>query len=175
MRPSAVLPYCAGLMDSDGYFSIRKSSRRRRLKKDMVNTSYIIRIGAKQVQPGIAIRLLHMTFGGYLRDEKPNAKRGRPFVSWQITDRSAETAIRRLLPFLQIKRKQAETLLELRRLKREGFQGIVHTIAKTRWGNETDYRHRCYSPEQVSRMDALYLHVRELNGPQSLSLSWPKE
>jgi len=171
MIPNETLAYLAGVMDSDGYFSIKKSTWGKRVKGDRVSTTYHAKIGAKQVEPSPAIYLLKETFGGYLRVEEPSAYRGKRLTAWQCTDAQAESAIKLLRPYLRIKPKQADLLLELRAIQSEGRTAIWENEHLDRWGRIRLFHNRCYSVDQLSRMDALYMGVRGLNDTRWINVT----
>jgi len=111
------LAYLAGAMDSDGCFGIKRSTYHMRVRKDATNPTFSERLLFKQVTPQVP-ELLSQVFGGTVRQEKPSCmKNGRPLHSWTITDKKAAAACRQLLPYLRVKRRQCELLLELRKTK----------------------------------------------------------
>ena len=179
MRPVTLNPellaYCAGVVDSDGFFSIKKSSNRARNQGDAINYLYHARVGVKQVLPGAAILLLRDTFGGSLSTQKPNAVHGKPLVGWQVTDRLAEKTTILLLPYLRIKAKQANLLLRLRSTQAEGRLGVVVKIHNDRWGKKQSFNNRCYSDDQIKRMDSLYIGIRNLNDTRWVNQPKPLE
>ncbi len=113
------LAYLAGAMDSDGFLTIKKSTYHRRVRMDAHNAVYSERMGLKQITPDIP-HLLRDTFGGSLRLNKGGTENSRPLWGWEVTNLSAAEACRRLLPYLRVKRQQADILLELRTSK-QGF------------------------------------------------------
>lgn len=115
------LAYLAGAMDSDGSFGIKKSTYHRRVREEAHNAVYSERIMLKQVTPEIP-HMLHEAFGGTLRLDKPSCKKnGRPLWNFQATDKKAAKACAQLLPYLRVKSRQAELLLELRESKNQGY------------------------------------------------------
>ena len=70
-----LLAYLAGVMDSDGYFTIKRSTYNIRKLKDSKNPTYSERIGLKQVHP-FAVHTIHRLFGGYYHIQKPSTKNG---------------------------------------------------------------------------------------------------
>ena len=166
------LSYIAGVMDSDGYFSIRKTTNRRRNHGDAVSTQYFIRVGIKQVEPE-AIDIVHSIFGGYRGTMKPNAKNGRTLNTWQATDRKAEVFVRAILPFLRIKPARARVLLDLRDLKSHGMLGKYENIHADRWGVRRTFLNARYSEEQLDAMEMLYLKIRGLNDTRLDVAHWP--
>ncbi len=117
--------YLAGAMDSDGWFGIKRSTYHQRVRGDAGNPVYSERLGLKQVTPEIP-HLLHETFGGRLSQDKGLSDNSRPLHSYQCTDKRAAEACRALLPYLRVKRRQAEVLLELRRTKDSAYWQPAH-------------------------------------------------
>src|SRR5712692_983416 len=98
-------------MDGDGYFKVTKSYRWGRSG----NPYYGITIGVQQLWPGEAVRLFAMTFGGVV---KPwILPSGRTIARCEIHTRKAGSAVRRLLPYLLVKKEQALLLLEVGTLR----------------------------------------------------------
>lgn len=112
------LAYCAGVIDSDGTIGIKRNTYAMRVVGDCKSPTYSERICVKQVEPE-AIDLLHALFGGYRTIDDPSCKRGKRLHLWQVTDLQAAYALKNLLPFLRIKRKQAANCLALRILKEQ--------------------------------------------------------
>lgn len=109
------LAYLAGAIDSDGSFTVR-------VDKTLVNrgenkfAQYNEMISLKQVTPEVP-KLLRETFGGCLYLQAASVTKGRPLWSWHVSSLKASKAIRSLMPYLIIKRKQAALLLRLRARK----------------------------------------------------------
>lgn len=126
---STTLAYLAGAMDSDGHFSIKKSTYHRRVRKDAFNAVYSERIGLHQVTPQIP-SLLHACFGGSYFLGKGPTPNSRPLYRWQSTDLKAAKACIALLPYLRVKRAQAKVLLELRESKAPGYGQVAYWFVK---------------------------------------------
>lgn len=165
------LSYCAGIMDSDGYFSIKKSSWAQR-HNNAVGYNYSIKIGCKQISQK-ALLLMSEMFGGNIRKEKPNCEKGKPLFSWQLTDKKAEMTIKKLIPFLIVKKDRAEILLELRMLKSHGRLGIATTIKTNRWKKTMKSLLRVYSTEQRKSFEELYVLIRNLNDTRWCNVPLP--
>lgn len=114
--PSKILAYLAGAIDSDGTIGVRKSTYSMRIRGDSAAPVYSEKIALRQVTPEIP-DLLKMVFGGSLYSMKPSVPNGRPLWSWAITDQKAAAAAKQLIPYLRIKKAQAENLLALRSVK----------------------------------------------------------
>lgn len=110
------LAYCAGVIDSDGYIGIKKSTYAMRVVGDCKQPIYSERVGVKQVEDQ-AVSLLYSLFGGTIRLE--NRTKGLPLHTWQVTDKKAAACLNAILPYLRIKKEQAYNALRLREAKEE--------------------------------------------------------
>ena len=154
--------YLAGCLDSDGYFSIKRSSYHMRVRGDSGQLVYSERIGLKQVSEHVP-SLLHKYFGGYYRIDKPSSRHGKPLYAWSVTDRKAISCVTILLPYLRVKKAQAELLIELRRLKSLPWK-VIGTVARpNRWGKLVDWPHRIVDPEVIRQKDILFDKMHRLN------------
>jgi hypothetical protein len=132
--------YLAGCLDSDGYFTIKRSTYHMRVRGDAGNPVFSEKVGLKQVKCDI-VDLLWQHFGGYRRIEKPSAKNGQPLFAWQVTDRQAISCVQTLLPYLRIKKEQAAILLQLRESK-ERTKGHSHNRIPPA---EIQIREKCFN------------------------------
>jgi hypothetical protein len=114
----ADLAYAAGVVDSDGYIGVHRSDYAMRVRGDAGQVVYMPRIAVKQVTPE-AVDMLHELFGGHRYNGKPSAARGRPLLVWSVHSRMAGATCERLLPYLRIKRAQAENAIEVCRINSE--------------------------------------------------------
>ena len=111
-----MLAYLGEVMDSAGYFSIKRVTFRVGAPKGGRNFTYTESIGIKKVAPELPM-LLRDTFGGHVRIEKPRRRRRKPVYRFEATDLKAAGIIEALVPYLQVKRQQALLLAKLRRWK----------------------------------------------------------
>lgn len=114
------LAYLAGCMDSDGSFGIKRSTYHMRVRGDATQATYSERIDLRQVTPQVP-HLLKETFGGYVLAEKPGTSNSKPGFAYHATDLNASKACALLLPYLRIKQRQAEIILELRETKQAKY------------------------------------------------------
>lgn len=114
------LAYLAGAIDSDGSIGIKRSTYHIRVRKDAVNATYSERILLKQVTPHIP-ELLRECFGGSFQTQKASTEDGKPLYSYACTDKNAAIACELMLPYLRIKKPQAQLVLELRESKQPGY------------------------------------------------------
>ncbi len=166
------LAYIAGAMDSDGWFTIHKMNTRQTKRRGYNRPFYSVRIGLKQTQPEI-VTLLHECFGGSILNHPPGSPRGKPLLAWSIGDCMAEHAIVAMMPFLRVKKKQAQILLSLRSLKTSKRMGVRVIHQKCRWGRAVAFRQPIYSDEQMAAQEALYIELRLLNDTRWAPRFWP--
>lgn len=156
------LAYLAGVMDSDGYFTIKRSTYNIRKIKDSKNPHYCERVGIKQVQPE-AIELIYENFGGYFHIEKPNTKNGKPLNSIQLSNLKAHKFIKAIHPFLRIKKRQADILLKLRKSLNEGKIKKGKTMRKDRWDNLHEFICYSVSDKQIEFRENLITQIKQFN------------
>lgn len=123
------LAYLAGAMDSDGYFSIKRSTYHMRVRKDASNPVYSEVMGLHQVTLDIP-HLLRDYFGGTLYQAPPQTPNSKPLYRWRGSDLNAARAAAALLPYLRVKRRQAELLCELRESKKPGYGQAAYWFAQ---------------------------------------------
>lgn len=149
------LAYLAGVLDSDGTIGVKRNTYSVRVVGDSGQPTYSERIHIRQVERA-ALELFAETFGGNIGITDPSAKRGRPLWNWGQTDKKAAATLAALLPYLRIKRRQAENCLALRAIKEESK---ITRVAKGR--GHIGARPR---PDELSiRMEACFIRAKELN------------
>lgn len=163
--PPELAAYLAGAMDSDGSIGVRRSTYAKRVTGDARAPVYSERIVLKQVTPEIPT-LLKETFGGSLMLQSGSAVRGRPLYYWEATNQVASSALAVLLPYLRIKRQQAENCLALRaskdRPRSETHVLRAPAMSNARWG-ETMIARREVSSATLAERESIYLRAKELN------------
>lgn len=155
-----LLSYLAGIMDGDGYFTIKRNTYAIRVTKDSKNPSYSEKVGIKQVVPD-AIKIIHGNFGGYYFEEKQN--KGKNLFGVQLSNLKANFFIRAIFPYLILKKKQASILLKLRDLIQKGKTKKIISIHKDRWGKDTKFTRYCLSDEEILERELLIKELKDLN------------
>lgn len=162
--PSELAAYLAGAMDSDGSIGVRKSTYAARHGEGRQAT-YSERICLKQVTPQIP-ELLKQTFGGSLMMQRPSTTNGRPLYYWEATNVVASDALQAMLPFLRIKRAQAENCLALRASK-DLPRSATHVHREARQSKTGTGMHMIrrmeVSSATLAEREAIYDRARELN------------
>ena len=111
MSHASVLAYLGGLVDGDGYFKITGNYRTRRTE----HPYYANVLGLAQLWPGPAVRIFADALGGEVKQVV--TQHGRRMARCELRGKVAESAARRLAPFLLVRRSQALLFLEALRLR----------------------------------------------------------
>jgi len=157
------LAYLAGILDADGYFTIKRSTYSVRVKKDSHNPIFSERIGIKQVAFQ-AIKILHENFGGYYRVEKPSAKNGKPLHCFQVTNLKAIKLAKAVYPYLKIKKEQCKLLFDLREIsKSPRIHNGTYRILKHHCGKDIKVRNLAIDPVVLAKKELLFRRIKELN------------
>jgi hypothetical protein len=154
--------YLAGCIDCDGSISIKRSTYHMRALKDAGQPVYSERVMFKQVTPQVT-ELLKQYFGGYYRVERPSAKNGKPLYAWQTTDLQAIKCIEILMPYLRVKKAQAQLIRELRTLKNVPRIKVGTFTMRNRWGAEITIPRRIVDPQIILQKDILFSKIKALN------------
>lgn len=120
--------WAAGFFDGEGYIGLAKRHRRN-------SVNYDLRITATNTD----IRALHrfkQMFGGSVQVQvKPNHKRWLPSWTWVAQNINAEQCLLRLLPWLVVKREQAELAIRSRQYvdRRHRHQKTTMELDNLEW------------------------------------------
>lgn len=145
--------YCAGLIDGEGCIRVKRCQPYKHLT-GRVNYAYNVTIHVRMVESGASY------------PEKAQPKR-RPLFCWQATDAMAEAVIASVLPYLRVKRQQAENALALRLLQREtkkhrtkitGYRNFPN-----RYGTVRMVPNLAYTDEYIAACESLYQRSKTLN------------
>lgn len=107
--------YVAGLIDGEGNISlIRRTDAR-------YKTGYQVKlaIGISNTNEWL-IQWLKVQLGGSISCKSDKRKNRKAVWQWQLTDRKASGFLELVLPYLQIKRPQAELALKFQKARRYG-------------------------------------------------------
>lgn len=109
------LAYAGGIIDGEGCISMFETSNETSQKqwRKAGDVRYRYKVVVKMVDHEACVLLMEL-FGGSLYWNPLSKLRGRqrfPQITWAVSERRAAKAIRQLLPYLRVKKKQAELLL----------------------------------------------------------------
>lgn len=168
-----IYAYLAGVIDSDGYITIKRLSYNIRVAKDSTNATYSEMVGIKQTS-NEAIVLINELFGGHLGIEKPNTPNGKPLYRCQLTNKKAVEFIKCIYPYLRIKKKQAEILLRLRELNETAKTNGGKIEMMGRWGKVIEVTRYKVSADIIQQKESLRDQIRLLNDTRDHPALTPK-
>lgn len=141
------LAYAAGVMDSDGYFSIGRKRGKTRASDGVRPYYFDLKVGCNQIADTVPLFLASI-FGGAVWKCEPEGRSGG-WWSWNANSQEAGRAAERLIPLLRLKRRQAETAVEFAALMRDDRHRVGNSFV--------------VSPEMENRRGRLYERMRTLN------------
>jgi len=158
------LSYLAGILDGEGSIMVKKTTYRRRSERwrDMISPEYFARVSVKNANEEV-IGLFEENFGGRKwQDKRPYPSKGgfrtnKRMWCYESTCRQATNLVERLLPYLRIKKPQAEKIIELREAKKRAR-------VSPRKKDETGFHGKPYRDETVAEFERIYQEVKRLNG-----------
>jgi hypothetical protein len=138
--------YIAGYLDGEGYFGITKN--RYNHKRKTKGYFYRAIIKATSIDPEI-INWLQESFGGWKNKRKFEGNQ-KDAYTWEFCGTGLIPFIRKIVPYLKIKKEQAQTILKAQKLKEKAENkgariGIIF-------------------PDGIKQeLDTLYWKIRKLN------------
>lgn len=106
--PLEHLTWLAALVDGEGCIGVRRGKNQRG------EGSYILRLRVSNSHRGLLERIKERFGGGVSRSHVSRLNSQTIMYEWFTTNEKAETLIRLILPYLEIKGRQAEIALQLR-------------------------------------------------------------
>jgi len=97
------LAYAAGLIDGEGSITICRAGK----------GYHNVRVSIC-MSDGIAVPWLHRTFDGNFYEQRTAKQPDRIYRRWEVYNKKAEVFLRLILPWLRVKRPQAELALKFR-------------------------------------------------------------
>jgi hypothetical protein len=122
MKNKILYAYLAGILDGEGYVGIKKSTWGMKNRTDIKSPTFSERIQIKMNNPTV-LKMFKDEFGGSFYKDSKIYQRERSYHTnkimycYQATDKIASVILKKLLPFLTIKRKQTILCLKLRKSK----------------------------------------------------------
>jgi hypothetical protein len=137
--PVAVLAYVAGVFDGEGSVSITCAQQRyHTLRVEIVNTNPML------------MQWLVEKMGGKITPLRQNQGLGtKPVFAWILRNLNAEVFLREVLPYLIVKREQAELALAFRAIR-------TARVRKGRWPTVTE--------EAIVERESIRHQLRAVNG-----------
>jgi hypothetical protein len=111
-QTAELLAYCAGILDADGHIGVHTNWYK--VGNDSKQPTFQPRVQVKQVDPGAVDLFLNLFRGHRYVDRSATHKgSGRPTWVWQIHSAACRSVITAVRPYLRIKDRQADLVLEL--------------------------------------------------------------
>jgi ABC-type dipeptide/oligopeptide/nickel transport system ATPase subunit len=144
--------YLAGVMDSDGWFTIKRHASNSRYGQSF---TYSESAGCGQTTPQ-AVELLQASFGGVVKVRtRKTTGNWKPMHYWAVTNMIAADVAATLRPYLRVKAVHADLIIGLRASKDSTEDNVrIPSI---------ELRGRCLRPEVVAARHAAYERIRSLN------------
>ena len=98
--------YIAGFIDGEGSIGLRTSH-----SSDGRTPSYVARLRITNTNPDV-LNWIHIATGIGLRTVKPNSNNNYQVYEWYVAGLQMKSLLEGILPFLKVKKLQAETLLK---------------------------------------------------------------
>lgn len=158
------IAYIAGLFDGEAYIGIKRSKAYKCTGRK--NPGYHARIQIRMVDED-AIKFIAENLGGWYFKETPHTKNGRPLFCYQASDQRAENILKTVLPYLRVKKRVAETVLQLRELQKQSAQYRTKITGyrnfPNQYGTVRKVPNLSYTDEYIEMCNALYERCKELN------------
>lgn len=144
--------YFAGAIDADGFVSVGKKTSHTVRKDGGRSIYYVVKIGLSQTHPDVPT-MLHAAFGGYLGFHQPKNSAHRRVHIWQATAGDARKPLLAVLPFLILKKTQAEL--------------AVQFLALMEYQNTGRFMGRPLPEDQALQREELYQQITARNAPKN--------
>src|SRR6266566_4252715 len=142
--------YLAGAIDADGFITISRSTPSSTRKDGRRSVYYTTKVGLSEISPVIP-DWLYQTFGGWRGIHQPPNPQHKVWYVWQVTNAKVGVVLQLLLPYLRLKRGQAELVLQ--------FVELMSSY-KPSVGNLLSF-------EQTAQRAHLWEEVTRLNAPRN--------
>lgn len=111
LKGNTLLAYTAGIIDGEGSIGLHRKFQRTSPTSQKKSIQMVVAVGNTNEW---LINLLYMQFGGSLRLRKPRADmpNQKKLWEWSITNNKASNFLALILPYLTIKRPQAELAIQ---------------------------------------------------------------
>ena len=147
--------YIAGLFDGEGNVNIYRHEYDAPRK-----AGYELSIAIHNTHKGIVERL-HGEWGGYLQARIRKTDKWKTGYAWKLSSNEAIALLEKIIPFLVIKREQAEVAIEFQKLKQKKRFRFIQNIQEV-----DDFYEICYQKMRIlnkkGSKDYSY-HVQRLN------------
>jgi len=123
MSDKATYGYLAGILDGEGHITITRGTIKGRKVDGSDCVNYVCTVGVRNTDKRL-MTWLQQRFGGNIYPNKPSKNRPnwKTSFNWQLFgNKNLELLLLAVLPYLQLKKEQANIALEFLRLRGERF------------------------------------------------------
>lgn len=140
--------YLAGIIDGEGYVGIKKTNNR----TDCQNPQYHERIQVRMIDETAISFLTEVLGGNYYKETEHSKYSKKPLYCYQASDKTAASIIKKLFPYLIVKKRQANLILKLRESKENKKSFLRGSPSK-----------RPMNPKIVEYRESLYRQIKEIH------------
>ena len=149
------LIWCAGIIDADGSIYITKLSPGPRRKR----TTYVGKIYVGNTSKKMVDEFREIFGGSVTLDSRKDLPNSKPFWHWNAGPKLSREILKAVLPFLKIKNRQAEIILEFSKFSKLSKKRAVKRDSLGRvTGSSVEY-----NSEILKQMEELYDEIKSLN------------
>jgi hypothetical protein len=112
--PDTVLAYFAGIVDGEGCVAVRSTKYKKRRTGEIVEF-YHLEVVITNSNRALLDRIASY-FGGHIHTRKKGKKHWKQVWSWHLGYRAGEQFLMRILPYLEIKKREAEISIACQRM-----------------------------------------------------------
>ena len=145
--------YLAGFFDGDGCINISISK-----SKNAATVNHQLHVIFAQCNEAFLEEWMHKTaLGKIYKHRWPNHKARKIMYHWRMSSRQAEKMLNLLLPYLQIKRQQAEVALRFQRTK--GHYGGPHSTPQVILKEREQLKQLLHDLKAYNNLEAIELQA----------------
>lgn len=138
------LAWLAGIIDGEGSIFVMKQSR-----KDRDRTfNYILRISVQSSDRFMAFECMKITGEGATMDTPTQKENQSNTYKWQVSGRKAAQLLEELLPFLRVKKDQAEAAIQFQRTTKKHWRNMTSEDYK----NQEDFYYKLKELKVLSKI-----------------------
>jgi len=118
--------YLAGIIDGEGCIGVYKAKDKGKYLK------YFVCVVVKNTSEEL-IFWLKENFGGHIKFQKTKNKKWKDCWGWHVNSKKAVTLLKKVLPYLIVKKEQAELSIKFqKKVKRYGVMGVPKDVLEER-------------------------------------------
>ena len=151
--------YLAGFIDGEGYLGLHPAIRCKNGR-----TSYTAELKVTSTDMFI-IEWMQKSYGGCYYETKPQKPNHKIAAEWSLHGKNLKPFLRKIQPYLRLKKKQCELLLKKIKIQESVMRNIPNPNISKIWEQKESKRkvNLAYRDEQRGEIKNIYLQLRKLN------------